>query len=112
MRDRQFRAKAILERVASGQTAEPAAGKFRMTDARAIVEAGKAIGIQLLVIEQVQATLDTDIRTNSGVGCQWASTRYRQQQESAQRFFRDRSEERRVGKECVSTCRSRWSPYH
>src|SRR3546814_12070712 len=28
-------------------------------------------------------------------------------------FFNDgtRSEERRVGKECVSTCRSRWSPY-
>src|SRR3546814_12107882 len=31
------------------------------------------------------------------------------------RFYRlgadGRSEERRVGKECVSTCRSRWSPY-
>src|SRR3546814_3808738 len=28
-------------------------------------------------------------------------------------YFKDeRSEERRVGKECVSTCRSRWSPYH
>src|SRR3546814_15798217 len=26
--------------------------------------------------------------------------------------FPGRSEERRVGKECVSTCRSRWSPYH
>src|SRR3546814_13149673 len=26
--------------------------------------------------------------------------------------FLSRSEERRVGKECVSTCRSRWSPYH
>src|SRR3546814_21021884 len=26
--------------------------------------------------------------------------------------LRSRSEERRVGKECVSTCRSRWSPYH
>src|SRR3546814_7071942 len=26
--------------------------------------------------------------------------------------FQGRSEERRVGKECVSTCRSRWSPYH
>src|SRR3546814_18046658 len=25
---------------------------------------------------------------------------------------RGRSEERRVGKECVSTCRSRWSQYH
>src|SRR3546814_13589604 len=27
-------------------------------------------------------------------------------------FSSKRSEERRVGKECVSTCRSRWSPYH
>src|SRR3546814_12712854 len=27
-------------------------------------------------------------------------------------MLRMRSEERRVGKECVSTCRSRWSPYH
>src|SRR3546814_20855050 len=27
-------------------------------------------------------------------------------------WFLARSEERRVGKECVSTCRSRWSPYH
>src|SRR3546814_2265134 len=27
-------------------------------------------------------------------------------------YARIRSEERRVGKECVSTCRSRWSPYH
>ena len=24
----------------------------------------------------------------------------------------DRSEERRVGKECIAVCRSRWSPYH
>src|SRR3546814_18272640 len=37
---------------------------------------------------------------------------------SIQRFYAPslnphaRSEERRVGKECVSTCRSRWSPYH
>src|SRR3546814_12972043 len=29
-----------------------------------------------------------------------------------QDYLNDRSEERRVGKECVSTCRSRWSPYH
>src|SRR3546814_16097167 len=31
---------------------------------------------------------------------------------SNDRLERDRSEERRVGKECVSTCSSRWSPYH
>src|SRR3546814_13468794 len=30
----------------------------------------------------------------------------------AQGYLNVRSEERRVGKECVSTCRSRWSPYH
>src|SRR3546814_7238807 len=29
-----------------------------------------------------------------------------------QQAWRRRSEERRVGKECVSTCRSRWSPDH
>src|SRR3546814_14114831 len=34
-------------------------------------------------------------------------------QSSTNRIIRvDRSEERRVGKECVSTCRSRWSPFH
>src|SRR3546814_13317995 len=33
-------------------------------------------------------------------------------QVEAKRRSRNRSEERRVGKECVSTCRSRWSPYH
>src|SRR3546814_13261651 len=27
-------------------------------------------------------------------------------------LYTQRSEERRVGKECVSTCRSRWAPYH
>src|SRR3546814_13097935 len=30
----------------------------------------------------------------------------------AEALMTARSEERRVGKECVSTCRSRWSPYH
>src|SRR3546814_7818814 len=34
-------------------------------------------------------------------------------QQAVEEGFPDaRSEERRVGKECVSTCRSRWSPYH
>src|SRR3546814_4149517 len=31
---------------------------------------------------------------------------------TSRRTSTSRSEERRVGKECVSTCRSRWSPYH
>src|SRR3546814_4884517 len=32
--------------------------------------------------------------------------------EGIQTITSQRSEERRVGKECVSTCRSRWSPSH
>src|SRR3546814_5205600 len=32
--------------------------------------------------------------------------------ELSSRLEEERSEERRVGKECVSTCRSRWSPYN
>src|SRR3546814_17190501 len=31
---------------------------------------------------------------------------------AADALYARRSEERRVGKECVSTCGSRWSPYH
>src|SRR3546814_5184249 len=31
---------------------------------------------------------------------------------TGQKPIKKRSEERRVGKECVSTCRSRWSTYH
>ena len=29
-----------------------------------------------------------------------------------QKYGMERSEERRVGKECATLCRSRWSPYH
>src|SRR3546814_3312568 len=36
----------------------------------------------------------------------------RQHRRPARQLRARRSEERRVGKECVSTCRSRWSPYH
>src|SRR3546814_2126637 len=38
--------------------------------------------------------------------------RYRKLLTSSTKRMPRRSEERRVGKECVSTCRSRWSPYH
>src|SRR3546814_20576880 len=35
-----------------------------------------------------------------------------QQVDANKHIIHSRSEARRVGKECVSTCRSRWSPYH
>src|SRR3546814_7476560 len=51
-------------------------------------------------------------------GCIYNHRELRRELEAkGRRFFTghdggDRSEERRVGKECGSTCRSRWSPYH
>src|SRR3546814_4891906 len=42
-------------------------------------------------------------------GCRWLRALSHRQ---ARGLPNTRSEERRVGKECVSTCRSRWSPYH
>src|SRR3546814_11123980 len=42
------------------------------------------------------------------IGASWVSIEKRVPEYMA--VFR--SEERRVGKECVTTCRSRWSPYH
>ena len=35
-----------------------------------------------------------------------------QYQEPSSALLKMRSEERRVGKECLRLCRSRWSPYH
>src|SRR3546814_3564030 len=51
---------------------------------------GAALGAELGAQLIVEAEIDVDGRIQGTV----------------------RSEERRVGKECVSTCRSRWSPYH
>src|SRR3546814_12357676 len=45
-------------------------------------------------------------------GVEWAAPCAAEQRFVGCQLVRTRSEERRVGKECVSTCRSRWSQYH
>src|SRR3546814_7812039 len=57
-------------------------------------EAEQGVGLRALV--RIRGRGD-DVHQRRGVVAEQAATR---------------SEERRVGKECVSTCRSRWSPYH
>src|SRR3546814_15182966 len=51
--------------------------------------------------------IPTDSETNDNVVAFWSP---KEKPEAGQTY--DRSEERRVGKECVSTCRYRGSPYH
>src|SRR3546814_11942589 len=53
--------------------------------------------------------VDPDDDMSSGLGLSLA--RQIVANAGGQLWYEDRSEERRVGKECVSTCRSRWSPY-
>src|SRR3546814_1474009 len=42
----------------------------------------------------------------------WAGFNYQERRNPKKKVSYRRSEERRVGKECVSTCRSRWAPMH
>src|SRR3546814_14931283 len=62
----------------------------------------------LAFVVEVQAVAGLDLQRGHAVGEQRACARQRLRQP----LVLARSEERRVGKECVSTGRSRWSPYH
>src|SRR3546814_13244478 len=53
---------------------------------------------------------DDDMRLY--LACLFPNSHYQQMNNCLNTRQMIRSEERRVGKECVSTCRSRWSPYH
>src|SRR3546814_16841849 len=71
-----------------------------------------------VVIDHTEALVAVDVNSaRSTRGSDIEETAMRTNLEAAdegarQLRLRDRSEERRVGNECVSTCRSRWSPEH
>src|SRR3546814_15951300 len=92
-------------------------GQAREAIARCARETGGAFGFDRLA----QAFVDTFVRVQAQHPVMLAlfdrdsllaaeAVERPLQHACAQAFAR--SEERRVGKECVSTCRSRWSPYH
>src|SRR3546814_16948403 len=58
--------------------------------------------------------VDQTVLANEQVidGRGWRSGALIEKRELPMYYFKIRSEERRVGKECVSKCRSRWSPYN
>src|SRR3546814_7490621 len=73
-------------------------------------------GVQTCALPILKFPHDLYLQANGGVARMAASFRGRydfgKKLECANCHRPERSEERRVGKECVSTCRSRWSPYH
>src|SRR3546814_14590543 len=56
--------------------------------------------------------LNLMFETREGILKHCSKTRAAQLGDVAERFLTNRSDERRVGKECVGTCRSRWAPAH
>src|SRR3546814_12493274 len=61
------------------------------------------------------ADITGPVQTRRSKAGEWRDTEQRKLCDYSSRvkpIFSVRSEERRVGKECVRTCRSRWSPYH
>src|SRR3546814_3133584 len=60
-------------------------------------------------IEKALGTASLQVLAQAGLPSLCVCCRCRSR---GRRYRCNRSEERRVGKECVSTCRSRWSPYH
>src|SRR3546814_15362311 len=87
---------------------EPGVGKTAVVEGLA----------QKIVANDVPETLKDKQLYTLDLGALVAGSRYRGDFEERHKQVlkeirtRGRSEERRVGKECVSTCRSRWSPYH
>src|SRR3546814_14799082 len=71
-----------------------------------VIVADDMIGAQLLGRPVEEAKADDDARRRRGLCRHDVIDAVADERRAA------RSEERRVGKECVSTCRSRWSPYH
>src|SRR3546814_18017074 len=68
---------------------------------------------QLIPPEEIATLVDNVGMPVSGINMTYNNTgTIGPQDGDIQIKLRDRSEERRVGTECVSTCRSRWSPSH
>src|SRR3546814_283528 len=70
-----------------------------------------------MTLEQLMAFTVTDNHARQeqvweAISKSWSKEPYQIRRMLNETTVRARSEERRVGKECVSTCRSRWSPYH
>ena len=66
----------------------------------------------LSMIMELPAALESDLQRTTGLTT-FEYLVLANLSEADERTLRmSRSEERRVGKECQSTCRSRWSPYH
>src|SRR3546814_19614162 len=68
---------------------------------------------RIILLQAADVAAQGEAELHQGIALEVGVVAGQQRDEVAQRaLLEGRSEERRVGKECVSTGRSRWSPYH
>src|SRR3546814_14172703 len=116
MRDRAVALRPVIDAMQTVTEAERHARNFAFTAAQ--IGEGKAGPREAVILRARDLhgyDWDLAVRYASGwyaADAGWDPEVHRQGIRFAAKAAYDRSEERRVGKECVSTCRSRWSPYH
>src|SRR3546814_1821857 len=84
--------------------------EMRISDWSSDVCSSDLVQQKTLNLQQANAALELLYQSSRSLATRQANAEGLD--ELISRFQQRRSEERRVGKECVSTCRSRWSPYH
>ena len=78
-----------------------------------IASPSRRVGIAMLVVVLFVAVAQPSVNDLPGFSDHTGPTEMEVTEfERLEAGCADRSEERRVGKECASMCRSRWSPYH
>src|SRR3546814_19029079 len=85
--------------------------KTRQFSPLIVILTGVTNGSITLTSDQVSQTVNAALE-NPLLGSQARASLLNSYAQYYRIVLKRRSEERRVGKECVSTCRSRWSPYH
>src|SRR3546814_21107597 len=86
-------------------------GSTTYQEFRGIFEKDRALARRFQKIDVGEPSVEDAVKIHEGLRARFADHHQVQYTRGALRTA-VRSEERRVGKECVSTCRSRWSPYH
>src|SRR3546814_4276404 len=110
-----FKQKTAYEMRISDWSSDVCSSDLPDFDLAEITRYGKAKGVKLIGhhetgggVENYARQLDAALKLYADHGVSLIKTGYVRHSGT----IKDRSDERRVGKECVSTCRSRWSPYH
>src|SRR3546814_15730872 len=86
--------------------------KGLVEDQAAVLERARAAGVGVMLnISTRENEWDAVLATAERNADIWATVGIHPHEADAHPEVDTRSEERRVGKECVSTCRARWSPY-